>query len=736
MIPQLLGRNGHLLMPILALLLMNLPVAEAKLELPEGSMGNFAIIGLIFGAITFVCGKKHMFIRWFRILFGRRPILSDVEGHERQRVSREWYFYANWLTTELPPAPSHALAEAAAARVIDVERQLFEEMPPPPRALPVRLFKSLFRTAKSFFPPATSGDDSTNENNSRTPPQPQIPRAHVHGSATTPQELGILHFQSFEFNRPSHSIRRSILLAVLRKLANSPKDGGKIGIHYAGYKSRPVRRSRKSTHKRTKCLSASRLCGRLLRALEEDITPPNSTIIRGDKGKAPEQPRKLAPNDGGKVGYLYSGYTPKPVPRLRSTHRRSKYSAKIKGIFPESKLVSHLLRAVENGFTPATSIDELTRENTRRNKGKAPERGTAHRHKHRHRPKTATKDGGKNAIHGPNSSGRRPRRSTHHSANSARRPRKSTHRHKSATTLKDGGKVGILYAGYTPKPVPRLRSAQSIFLLKLFNCLHHAVENVSATPNSTISRRDKGKAPEPRILPQLRSPRRHRFHRSAKFAHRPRKSTHGLRSEFTTEDGGLVGIHYAGYAFHGRKSAYTAKTGGKIGIHYAGYTPKSKRRHTESAHESRTYRSRSSNRHTAGKTPKREQQDLIIPPPKAHTAATSRESEQQDLITPPPEAHFTPTSSKHVEMAPEPATASSHHRFHVTPSPLIKFADAINPHRRAARRPVPSALISVLDLGHTISRKPVPSASYSSTTTTPHPSHTIPRKPVPSASRT
>lgn len=47
----LLGRNGRLLMPIFALFLMNVPVAEAKVEWPEGTMGNLAMVGLVFTSI-------------------------------------------------------------------------------------------------------------------------------------------------------------------------------------------------------------------------------------------------------------------------------------------------------------------------------------------------------------------------------------------------------------------------------------------------------------------------------------------------------------------------------------------------------------------------------------------------------------------------------------------------------------------------------------------------------------
>ena len=648
-------------------------------------MGSIALVGLIFGSITWGFGYKHTFIYGFRVFFGRRPILSDAEGHERQRVSREWYHYAQWIASGRPP-PSHALSEAAVARVLDVERQLFEEMPPPPRALPVRLFKTLFRTTKSFFPPANSGHGSTNETSEpRIPPLPQRPTAQRDKSATTPKELGILHFQAFDF-KP----RRSKVLALVRKFADSPKDGGKVGFLYAGYSSKDVRRPRKFSHKR--------LFNHLLRALENVPTTPNSTI-KPRPSRLVALVRKLAdtPKDGGKIGSLYAGYTPKHVRRSRK--------------FSHKRLFTRLLRALENvPTTPKSTISH-------RDKGKAPE--------HRIPPQPQIP-----IAH-------TSRRQSHDSAKFSRGPKKSA-------TPKDGGKVGFLYTGYTAKPVPRLKSTHKrsksakikcIFLeSKLVSSLLGAVENGFAPATSVDeltrenTRRNEGKAPEPRIPPQAPI------------------------SAYTPEDGGKVWLHYAGYTNHGRKSAYNAKNGGKVGIHFAGYTPKSARRHRESIYKSknathkskhatnkskkaategisktRPHRSRSSN-HNADRTSKSEQQNLNTPSPKAHTVATSRESEQQDVITPPPKAHMSGASSKHIEMPTE--AAASHNSLHVVPSPLIKFApNAINPHRQA-RKPAPSALISVLDLAHPKSRELVPSVSSS----TPNLSHTIPRKPVPSAS--
>lgn len=826
MIPQLLGRNGRLLMPILALLLINLPATEAKLEFPEGSMGNFALVGLIFTSISFGFGLKHQVIYGFRVLFGRRLILSDVEGHERLRISREWYHCANWISSKPTPAPSQALVEAAAARVLDVERQLFEEMPPPPRALPVRLYKSLLRTAKSFFPPATSGDGSTNENSRRNdgeapgplmPPKLQSRPAQRGKSATSPQELGILHFQAFVFVP-----RQSRALRLVRKLAGTPpappKDGSKIGFLYSSYTPRMIHQSKISTRKR--------LFSNLLRAMESPRTAPNSTISRRNNGKAPEprippqlqistepvcQLKKLThghksattSKDGSKVGFLYTSYTPKTVPRLRSTHRWSKFE-KAKCIFLESEPVSRLFRAIENGLTPATSVDKLTKRNTRRNEGRAPEDGQVppgifeivRRDKHRHRSTTTTKYGRKathrstksgrrtkQSTHGSTKSGNRPRRSTHDSTKSVCRLRKSTHGHKSAITRKDGGSIGIHYAGYRPKAVPRLRSTREIFFSELFIRLLRAVEKASASPNSTKNRRNKGKAPEPCIPPKPQNPtthtrkhrslhatkpthgqkshssakptrqhkkstHRHKSHRSGNSAHQPNKSAQGQKSAHTPGDGGEVGIHYVGStptppgqytSTHQHRSTHrhrestpttkhtTTKDVGKARTHRhrETVTPSSKQATTEDFGKARIHRPKSSN-HTAHKNPKSEQQDVITPPPKAHVAASSSLS-----------------SSKQVEIPSEPAI--SHPSLYAAPSsPLIKFASEIITPPRRAHKLIPTALIPALDLARTtISRKSVPSSSSSSvaaaaaagsSSITTIPVHTIPRKAVPSAS--
>lgn len=156
----LLGRNGRLLMPIFALLLMNVPVAEAKLEWPEGTMGNFAMVGLVFTAITVGSGMVSTFVYLFRKLVGI-PHQSHTETDRRLRESKEWLEYIRWNATQNPT--THPLHEGAAARILDLEKQLYEE-PPPTRALPVRIFKCLVRTAKRCYASATSGGNSTNEN--------------------------------------------------------------------------------------------------------------------------------------------------------------------------------------------------------------------------------------------------------------------------------------------------------------------------------------------------------------------------------------------------------------------------------------------------------------------------------------------------------------------------------------------------------------------------------------------
>lgn len=458
----LLGRNGRVLMPILALLLMNVPVAEAKFEWPEGTMGNFAMVGLVFTSITVGSGMIGTFVYVYRTIFGI-PHQSHAETNRRLRESREWLEYIRWNATTQNPT-THPLHEGATARVFDLEKQLFEE-PPPTRALPVRFFKCLIRTAKRCYASATSGGNPTSENSRdkgkaperRIPPHPlrsiaqrdgfKIGAYHTIYPATAPWRPG--KSPAARRSRKSTAARQARKWVHRHRSKKIAREPGEIGIHYASYKPRDT--SRKSAH-RTK-----------------------STTTK----------------DGGKISaYDPKGRSRKPIHRHRaainSFHR--------------------LLRAAKNSFSPPPIItgDDLTIENTRRNIGKAPERcvpappqiSALHRHRHRHSSATTMKDGVMNVTHGwANSAHRRSSKPAH------------GHRHRSAT--------------HSARRLSRSSTPEQK-LAKLLRGHFHAAKNglitLASGDGSNKSSLDKGKAPEPRIPPESEPPIAHRHRHSSKHA--------------------------------------------------------------------------------------------------------------------------------------------------------------------------------------------------------------------------
>lgn len=198
---RLLGRNGRLLMPILAILLMNVRVAEARVYWPEGTKGIIAIAGWFITSIAFGVGLAGTIMHGYRTFVGRRAILSNVELCNQIRESGEWLAYTAWIRAESPTA--HPLERAAAARIFDLERQLFG-VPPPPRPLFSRLFSylfpwklltRLFGTAKNggVTTTPTSGSESINDSSrhnkgiasgGRHIPHPKISNTDGASSAT------------------------------------------------------------------------------------------------------------------------------------------------------------------------------------------------------------------------------------------------------------------------------------------------------------------------------------------------------------------------------------------------------------------------------------------------------------------------------------------------------------------------------------------------------------------------
>lgn len=159
-------------MPILALLLMNVPVTEAKIDWSEGTNGTFAMVGWILLTMATFSAMVGTMVYGYRTLFGDRAI-SEEEYSRQLRESQAWLSQIAWIRVGLPT--DRATKRAAAARVLDLERQFFG-VPSPSRPLlctlfsclfPSKLFARLFRDVKNGFSTLISSDKSINENNRR-----------------------------------------------------------------------------------------------------------------------------------------------------------------------------------------------------------------------------------------------------------------------------------------------------------------------------------------------------------------------------------------------------------------------------------------------------------------------------------------------------------------------------------------------------------------------------------------
>lgn len=183
---RLLGRNSHLLMLILAILLMNVRVAEARVDWPEGTKGIIAKAGWFITSIAFGVVLAGAIMHAYRTVVDRRAILSDLEVGYQIRESRKWLAYTAWIRAEHSTA--HPLERAVAARIFDLERQLFG-VPAPARPLFPRLFSCLFPSTLPIrlFGAAKNGgsntslsvgDDSINGNNRRDKGK-AVERSHI-----------------------------------------------------------------------------------------------------------------------------------------------------------------------------------------------------------------------------------------------------------------------------------------------------------------------------------------------------------------------------------------------------------------------------------------------------------------------------------------------------------------------------------------------------------------------------
>ena len=140
------------------------------------------MVGLITLAIAIFLAMVGTMVYGYKVFFGDSAEQSEEETSRQLRESTAWLSYIAWTRVGLPTDPSSK--RAAAARVLDLERQFFG-VPEPP--LLCRLFScffpsKLFRAVKKVFTALTSGSKSATKKSrrdkrkaSRRLPRPQIP---------------------------------------------------------------------------------------------------------------------------------------------------------------------------------------------------------------------------------------------------------------------------------------------------------------------------------------------------------------------------------------------------------------------------------------------------------------------------------------------------------------------------------------------------------------------------------
>lgn len=242
-----LGRNGRLLMPILALLLMNVPVTEAKLDWSEGTKGTLALVGWIILTIVTFSGMVATMVYTYRTLFGHGAIPSEEEKSRRLRESTAWLSYIAWIRVDL--RTTRNLERAAAARLIDLESQLL----PQPRPLlcrvfgylfPSKLFSRLFRTTKNSSTNQTSGNASTDRRSRRNNQRRPISHLHIStADGTSPVGKNATQKSTCSAKSP-HPYRKS---SARETKSTTTEDGGENTTHGSTSSNETANKTREST---------------------------------------------------------------------------------------------------------------------------------------------------------------------------------------------------------------------------------------------------------------------------------------------------------------------------------------------------------------------------------------------------------------------------------------------------------------------------------------------------------
>ena len=244
-----LSLNGRLLMPILALLLMNVPVTEAKLDWSEGTKGTFATVGWTILTVTAFSGMVATMMYGYRTHFGHRAVPSEEETSKRLRESTAWLSYIAWIRVDL--RTTRDLERAAAARVIDLESQLFGVPRPHPLLyrifsclFPSKLFSRLFRAAKNGSNTPSSGDASVNRRSRRNKEEASERHHTPHSHISTADGTSSGHKNATQKSTSSAKSPRPCRKSSAR--GTTSKDSGEIATHGSTFSNQTTDKTHRS----------------------------------------------------------------------------------------------------------------------------------------------------------------------------------------------------------------------------------------------------------------------------------------------------------------------------------------------------------------------------------------------------------------------------------------------------------------------------------------------------------
>ncbi len=215
-----------------SLLLTNLPVTEAGMDWYDGTIRKFMLMAVIFVSIAIGIILAGTAVFAYRRSRGLRPIPFRRQIRDQHIQAVFWLEFLAWTSSGVET--SHTLQEAAAIRLRDLERQLFEQ-PAAPQPFWSRLFSYLFYAENSSTLTSNGSTDENSPNSYGTPErshisQFQISTADGTDSSITKNGSNIATHDSSSTS-PAQSIESSETSTLDGTDSWTTEDDGKIASH-------------------------------------------------------------------------------------------------------------------------------------------------------------------------------------------------------------------------------------------------------------------------------------------------------------------------------------------------------------------------------------------------------------------------------------------------------------------------------------------------------------------------